>query len=82
MFASTLQMSDGRWRCRLMNFFKRTPRQTMSGRDVVASGVVAAHVVAVFGLFACFVGGLSLDFLGVGFTLTMMSSQQRLTSCC
>ena len=37
----------------------------MSGRDVVASDVVAAHVVAVFGLFACFVGGLSLDFLGV-----------------
>ena len=28
MFASTLQMSDGRWRCRLTNFFKRTPRQT------------------------------------------------------
>ena len=45
-----------------MNFFKRTPRQTTSGRGVVASDVVAAHVFAVFGMFACFVGGLSLDF--------------------
>ena len=36
----------------------------MSGRDVVASDVVAA-----FGLFARFVGGLSLNFLGVGFLL-------------
>ena len=34
----------------------------MSGCDVVASDVIAAHVVAIFGLFACFVGGLSLDF--------------------
>jgi len=50
-------------------YFRRTPRQTMSGRDVVAS-----DVVAVFGLFACFVGGLSLDILGVCLTLTMMSS--------
>ena len=57
-------------------------RQTMSGCNMVASDVVAAHVVAVSGLFACFVGSLSLDFLSVGFTLTMMSSQQRLTSCC
>ena len=54
----------------------------MIGRDVVASEVVAAHVFAVFGLFAYFVGGLSLDFLDVCFTLTMMSSQQRLTNCC
>ena len=46
----------------------------MSGRDVVASDVVAAHVVAVFGLFACFVGGLSLEFLCVCFTLTTMNS--------
>ena len=43
-------------------YFRRTPRQTMSGRDVVASDVVAAHVFAVFGLFACFTGGLSLYF--------------------
>ena len=34
----------------------------MSGCDVVASDVVAAHVFTVFGLFACFVGSLSLDF--------------------